>query len=161
MVMDVAILGDQGSILKSVQDNEKLQNKLVVKLFDAMTTARAHFRSKPPSAKAKAFDKQLLSQEQSKKKLPATRDRWFAAADKNAMQHFETWKPASAKVCVDDRNGRYLCNYPGIDRKSFSWSKRGQRQAVLEVLGWLWSEHSKATGIECPFPADFLDLSDV
>lgn len=74
------------------------------------------------------------------------------------MQHLETWKPALAKVCVDDPNGRYLCNYPGTDRKSFSWSKRGQHKAVVEVLRWFWAEHSKATGIECPFPADFLEL---
>ena len=158
MVMDVAILGDQGSILKSVQDNEKLQKKLVVKLADAMTVVKAHFKSKPPSASAKAFDKQLLSLVQSKTKLPATRDRWFASADKNAIQHLETWKPASARVCVDDPNGRYLCNYPGTDRKSFSWSKRGQQKAVVEVLRWFWAEHSKATGIECPFPADFLEM---
>lgn len=155
MVMDVAILGDQGSILQAVEDNEKHSEKLAVKLKLAVTSVQDHFKSRPPSAKAKAFDKDVVARE--KRKLPVSKVRWFLGADKDGVRHIDNWRPKTSKVVVDQPNGRYLCTYPGIDRKSFSWSKRGQAAAVLEVLRWLWSEHEKATGTELPFPEDFLE----
>jgi hypothetical protein len=112
---------------------------------------RAHFRRRPASAKAKARDKA-----KAKAKPVPSRMRWFEAGDKDAHQQLEMWKPSPGKVVKDDPNGRWLLAYPGVDRKSISWTRRGQAAAAREGLAWLWSSHEAMTGEPCPLPAEYL-----
>lgn len=55
------------------------------------------------------------------------------------------------KVFADDRCGRFLVSYVGEDRRSFSWTKRGMREAQLLAARYLWARHQVHTGQECPF----------
>ena len=111
---------------------------------------RREYHQQVPKAVARHFEKQPAAKA---KKGQATGS---AALTKvqvqrhfEAGQHFsviERLMPVPAKVVEDQANGRYLVAYPNVGRRSFSWTRRGQRECMIMTLEHLWACHEDATG---------------
>ena len=56
----------------------------------------------------------------------------------------------ASNIFVDDACGRFLVSYGGEDRRSFSWTKRGMKEAQVHALRFLWDAHERHTGEKCP-----------
>jgi hypothetical protein len=62
----------------------------------------------------------------------------------------DEWKPAGSKVFVDNREGRFRVAYKGGEPNSFSWTERGNHEAVNLSLRCLWDWRREDTGAEMP-----------
>ena len=134
----------------SIAGQTKVTKEFKLRQTQLRTTVDEHFVRKPMTAKAKAKVKKFGGHAPPKSKV-----RWFAACAEDGHKHILAWAPPGLKVTADDANGRYLIGYGMFPRKIFSWTKRGQEEAVLQVLAQAWSWHEDTTGQKCPVPADF------
>ena len=67
------------------------------------------------------------------------------------LEFIQRYMPAPAKIVEDNANGRYLVAYPDVGRRSFSWTRRGQKACVAVILEHLWQCHEFASGVGSPF----------
>lgn len=155
MAADCGVIGDHETIQEEIVRNTKQTGKRSDFLKRGLDALAKHFKKRPPSAKAKTLDRMLASKH--KKPVPNKR-RWFAELETDAHAHLDSWKPIDSKIVLDEPNGRWLLSFPNSDRKSVSWTKRGQPAAVREALKWLWERHCAQTGLPCPVPQEFLEF---
>lgn len=117
----------------------------------AVVTARFPAAFKKAAAKATVVtltDKALAA----KLSNPKGWSRWWNSISGDATFMHDLLPPGDqAKVFVDDRCGRFLVAYASEDRRSFSWTKRGMKDAQLLALQHLWESHRLHTGQVCPF----------
>lgn len=80
-------------------------------------------------------------------------DRWWAETQGDD-RFIVKYLPPSARHYTDNVNGRFLLfqDSIGFDRKSFSWTKRGNHQACLMLLQTAWQRHCEHYNTECPLP---------
>lgn len=132
---------------KSHVRNRAAEHERVIKAcaaaFSGSKRAVAKAKAKAVSAKAKAKADDRLS---------AASKRWANELSKDARAVLLRDRPpdGDAYVCIDQVNGRFLIGYKGFSRKSFSWSLRGESEAVRLALEQLWKWHSAATGAAIP-----------
>lgn len=83
--------------------------------------------------------------------------RWWNSLAGDATFLYEM-KPSGdvCKIFVDDACGRFLVSYGCEDRRSFSWTKRGMKEAQLHALRHLWESHERHTGQKSPINLDTL-----
>ena len=81
-------------------------------------------------------------------------DRWWNSVDGvDSLMSGCLPRVEGCDYSIDNANGRFLLYYPGQDRKSVSWTQRGEKAAQLESLRVLWEFHKKAGfDVECPIP---------
>lgn len=150
---DVALRGDVQKT-KDFNKSSALQSKTRAKRVESTArSVRAAFggkQLKPSCAIAKAASKLRMN-------TAAGKAKWFNAI--TAQDDFlRKWSPEPARICTDDRNGRFLLHYGEFDRRSVSWTVRGVPEATLSALKILWGWHTLSTGAECPIPLDNVDI---
>ena len=57
--------------------------------------------------------------------------------------------PSPAAIVCDKVNGRWQIAYPGLQRRSYAWTKRGLMQYLRLALIYMWQSHYEAT-LESP-----------
>ena len=85
-----------------------------------------------------------------------TSERFWASAKGAYLDRLELWCPETVRPRQYDAEGRYLLYCTGCDRRSVSWTRRGQVEAAKEALRTAWSMHEDVTGEKCPIPRGFV-----
>lgn len=147
MLEDLLDKGDRKDIRDARKSEEKVEAKTkrqraVLKTIVAQSYVAnvVNKVAKKPVAKTKRVSAQQM-------------DRWWNTThgDDRFIKQF---LPPSAAHFTDNVNGRFLLMQPslGYDRKSFSWTKRGNQKASLMLLQVAWLRHCDAHDVECPLP---------
>lgn len=79
--------------------------------------------------------------------------RWWNHMD-GSLQDITSLKPDKVSVVCDQVNGRFLFHHSAMptERKSISWTRRGQRLAMIESLKVMWGWEADVSGMICPLP---------
>lgn len=144
---DLLCVDDRKDFKESKKTAEKVVKEVKRKRVAMVAIVKKSFELAPASkAKAKIAT--------TKKVSVVDMDRWWAAT-KGDDRFINKYIPASARVFTDNPNGRFLLmqHELGHDRKSFSWTKRGNQKASLMLLQVAWERHIAAYGGESPLPA--------
>ena len=84
------------------------------------------------------------------KVVEADKKRWHADLEADAFKTLFACLPSQGLVRRDDFNGRFNLSYPHRKPRSISWTLRGSKVCVQEVLAQMWQWHTEHTGMAAP-----------
>lgn len=155
VLRDVVLPGDHAEIRKAAETKAEAILRRRARNKQSCDAVAAHFNKKPMSTAARAKCKKQRPQKSVK---PGTsKARWRNFAEGDSLDFITQWAPDEMKLVQDNPNGRYLCAYPGLGRKSFSWTRRGQAKTAIQCVKFGWECHFQVTGEACPIPTEFLE----
>eukprot|EP00971_Amphidinium_carterae_P095478 1888984-Amphidinium_carterae.1 len=148
-------LADAKTFIKtaSAKATEKSKRQAAVQTLTRSVCKAMNHKSVPASASTHAKrkntgDDRATSQDVKKKPL----QRWRPAILKGNVDIIKEILPPTVTCCIDAKNGRFqLCCLSSETRKSFSWTSRGRREAIVLSLEWAWKSHEQLTGKCCPW----------
>lgn len=150
MLRDVVLPQDHDDIINLAK--AKAEAKRTRQAFSQLVpkVVERHFKKHPQTQAAKSKAKKDGAGTTGLTKLQVQRH--FAAG--NYLTVLERLMPQSAKVIEDKSNGRYLVAFPNVGRRSFSWTKRGQRECAVLALKTVWAYHQEQGGDPPTFDID-------
>ena len=157
VLRDVVLPGDHAQVREAVVEHTNALTKQRHFYTQVVVAVDAHFDKKPMTAAAKAKCKKAKAEAPNVLKPGTTKAHWRKYAEGSSLDFILAWAPKPLKVVQDNPNGRYLVAYPGLGRKSISWTRRGEALAAITCLKYGWDQHTLATGEPCTIPADFFE----
>lgn len=155
LVWDFSLAGEATDTVKILKD------------WAAMKKVRAERRERVKTAVKRVFPKAVEAVAETKKKAvskaaaakveranKAARGRWVAELNTNAALVVTRDAPPDAHVHVDTNNGCFRVKMPWTSIRSFSWARRGERDAARLALSQMWSWHTEHTSEKAPLHID-------
>lgn len=147
MVMDVVLAGEQKGAADFIKTRKAAKSGRESRRasFKSLVQRRFDDSDKP---KAKPLSKR--QQVQLSKKAETDRTRYIELLRDKPLEVLLGNKPEAARVCIDNREGRFRLSYPGAKGMSFAWGERGQAEAVKLSWRQMWKWEKNERGREPP-----------